>query len=43
MNIEKIKIQLNNLRERLNEFADVLGNALGIDDFVDPEDPIDSS
>ena len=43
MDTEKLEIQLNNLRERLNEFTDIIGEVLGVDEIIAPEETEDSS
>ena len=40
MKLDELKIRINNTRERLNAFADILENILGVNEFVfvTPED-----
>ena len=40
MKTDELKIKISNTRERLNEFADIIGDVIGVNDFdfIEPED-----
>ena len=33
MKTDELKIKIGNTRERLNEFADIIGDVIGVNDF----------
>ena len=43
MKTDELKIKISNTRERLNEFADIIGDVIGVNDFdfIAPEERIE--
>ncbi len=43
MKMDELKIKISNTRERLNEFADIIGDVIGVNDFdfIEPEERIE--